>query len=218
MLATFQACGHQRSSEDKGTVDDSSANPGPAEITEVVDNRKIENTTNNSAEQTDHHNIQSTGSVDISQAPQTHHNNSIVTETGNSGDNDNSAACGFKMEKPKMPKFTGDVREYAIFRADFKHAIESRYSKRDSITFLRVCLQGQPLDLIKGIGSDYDAAWEYLDSIYGDPRFVSDTVTKDIAKFRQLQHGEDARFCDLVHFGEALLQYAQRSRSPSRYG
>lgn len=35
-----------------------------------------------------------------------------------------TAACGFKMEKPKMPKFTGDVREYAIFRADFKHAIE----------------------------------------------------------------------------------------------
>ena len=27
-------------------------------------------------------------------------------------------ACGFKMDKPKMHKFTGDVREYAIFRAD----------------------------------------------------------------------------------------------------
>ena len=52
---------------------------------------------------------------------------------------------------------------------------------------------------IKGIGSDYDAAWDYLDSIYGDPRFVSDTVMQDIVKFRPLQHGEDARFCNLVH-------------------
>ena len=34
--------------------------------------------------------------------------------------------CSFKMEKHKMPKFSGDVREYAIFRADFKYAIESR--------------------------------------------------------------------------------------------
>ena len=34
--------------------------------------------------------------------------------------------CGFKMEKPKMPRFSGDVREYSIFRDDFKHAIESR--------------------------------------------------------------------------------------------
>lgn len=98
-----------------------------------------------------------------------------------------------------MPKFTGDVREYAIFRADFKHAIESKYSKRDAITFLRTCLQDKLLELIKGIGSDYDAAWDYLDSIYGDPRFVSDTITQDIVKFRALQIGEDARFCDLVH-------------------
>ena len=98
-----------------------------------------------------------------------------------------------------MPKFYGGVRKYAIFRADFKHAIESRYSKRDAITFLRSCLQGKPLELIKGIGSDYDAAWEYLDSIYGDGRFVSDTVMQDILKFKSLRDGEDARFYDLVH-------------------
>ena len=34
--------------------------------------------------------------------------------------------CGFKVEKPKMPSFSGDVREYAICRSDFKHAIEAR--------------------------------------------------------------------------------------------
>ena len=111
----------------------------------------------------------------------------------------NTNSCGFRMEKPKLPKFTGDVREYAIFKADFKHAIESRYSKRDSITLLRTCLKDKPLELIKGIGCDYDAAWEYLDSIYGDPRYVSDTITQDIAQFKALQEGEDARFCDLVH-------------------
>ena len=103
------------------------------------------------------------------------------------------------MEKPKLPKFSGDVREYMIFRADFKHAIESRYTKRDSITLLRTCLKEKPLELIKGIGSDYDAAWEYLDAIYGDPRFVSDTITQDIVKFKALEEGEDVRFCDLVH-------------------
>ena len=96
-------------------------------------------------------------------------------------------ACSFKMEKPKMPKCSGDVREYAIFRSDFKHAIEARYSKRDASTILCTCLQGKPLELIKGIGSDYDAAWEYLDSIYGDPRYVSDTITQDIVKFRPIR-------------------------------
>lgn len=97
-----------------------------------------------------------------------------------------------------MPKFYGDARECAIFRADFKHAIESRYSKRDTITFLCTCLQGKLLERIKVIRSDYDAAWEYLDSIYGDARVVLDTVMQHLAKVKSLCNGEDGRFCDLV--------------------
>lgn len=139
--------------------------------------------------------MQSSEQESINTSP---NNDSIIENSGNDYASP-SGACGFKMEKPKMPKFCGDVREYAIFRADFKHAIESRYSKRDAITFLRTCLQGKPLELIKGIGSDYDAAWEYLDSIYGDARFVSDTVMQDLVKFKSLRDGKDARFCDLVH-------------------
>ena len=38
-----------------------------------------------------------------------------------------------------------------------------------------------------------------MDSIYGDPCFVSDTITQDIVKFGALQDGEDARFCDQAH-------------------
>ena len=120
-------------------------------------------------------------------------------QTSNEAQNSGHTPCGFKMEKPKMPRFNGDVRDYAIFRADFKHAVDTRYGKRDAISLLRTSLQGRPLELIKGIGTDYDAAWEYLDSIYGDPRFVADTVTQDIVRFRPLREGEDARFCDLVH-------------------
>lgn len=129
-----------------------------------------------------------------------------VNDVNNTSPTDNTeqnttpaGACTFKLEKPKLPVFTGNVRDYAIFRSDFKHAIEAKYTKRDAITLLRTCLRDKPLELIKGIGSDYDAAWEYLDAIYGDPRFVSDTVTQDIVQFRALQDGEDARFCDLVH-------------------
>ena len=93
----------------------------------------------------------------------------------------NEQSCGFQMEKPKFPKFSGDVRDYVIFRADFKHTIESRYIKRDAITLLqtKTCFKDKPLELIQGIGSD--------------------TITQDIAQFRALQEEEDARFCDLVH-------------------
>ena len=108
-------------------------------------------------------------------------------------------ACGFRMEKPKLPQFSGDVREYVIFRADFKHAIEPRYTKRDAITLLRSCLTDKALDLIRGVGSHYEAACECLDSLYGDPWVVADTVTQDIVKFKPLSEDEETRFDDLVH-------------------
>lgn len=78
----------------------------------------------------------------------------------------------------------------------FEHLLILLYlsKERDAITLLRANLHGKPLELIKGIGQDYDAAWEYLESIYGDLRFVADTITQDIARFK-----EDACFCDLVH-------------------
>ena len=122
----------------------------------------------------------------------------VVNVVDNSGDLSFSNGVmktepgGFKMEKPNMrSRFSGDVREYAIFRADLKHVIETSYSKRDCLTYLHTCLQGRPLELIKGIVSDYDAVWEYLDSIYANPTFVSDTITLDIVKLRPIRDGED---------------------------
>ena len=86
-----------------------------------------------------------------STTPLNNENNVQVPNLRVSGPSTSSNVCSFKMEKPKLPKFAGDVREYAIFKADFKHAIEAQYTKRDSITFLGRCLHGKPLDLIKGL-------------------------------------------------------------------
>lgn len=64
--ASVSGISSRQSSENKGTDDDSFTNP--AEIIEDVDNVNVENTTNNSVEQTDHKKSQSTGFVDILQA------------------------------------------------------------------------------------------------------------------------------------------------------
>lgn len=39
-----------------------------------------------------------------------------------------------------MLKFFGDVRDYMIFKVDFKYFVEIRYSKWDVIILLRVSL------------------------------------------------------------------------------
>ena len=48
-----------------------------------------------------------------------------------------------------VPVFAGNVKDYAIFRSDFKHAIEAKYAKRDAVTLLRTCLRDKQLELIK---------------------------------------------------------------------
>lgn len=53
----------------------------------------------------------------------------------------------------------------------------------------------KPLETIRGIGSAYDTALEYLDSVYGDLRFAAD----DINNVRAVKEGEDSRFCELVN-------------------
>ena len=92
-------------------------------------------------------------SINTQQPPSSAKNDKGLDENGTFAGgyeiNDNGASksgtCGFKMEKPKMPKLAGDVREYAIFRTDFKHAIESKYNERDATTYLRTCLPEKPL-------------------------------------------------------------------------
>ena len=165
-------------------------------------NNTDSNTSTIAVEQADANNTDSNTStiaVEQSEAVEIHVENSGSNAQNDVSSPQESIACNFKVEKPKLPCFNGDVREYATFKSDFKHAIERKYSKRDAITMLRTCLKDKPLQLIKGIGTDYDAVWHYLDAIYGDPRYVSDTVTQDIMNFRKLDNGDDARFCDLVH-------------------
>ena len=123
--------------------------------------------------------------------------------------------CSFKIEKPKLPKFGGNIREYAMFKSDFKHIVHSKYSKSDAITLLRTCLVGKPLQLIQGLGSDLDAAWAYLDSIYGDPRFLADAVTSDISSFRPLREGDNKGFCDFVHLIKRSYNTLKEVRHPN---
>ncbi|KAJ8019123.1 hypothetical protein HOLleu_42503 [Holothuria leucospilota] len=104
-----------------------------------------------------------------------------------------------RIEKPKLPIFTGDVREYRTFKDDFRHMIDQLYEPRDAVSILRTSLTGRPLEMLRGIGTDYNACWEYLDMTYGNPRVISDAVTQDITKFRPLKEGEDARFSELAH-------------------
>nr|XP_054761134.1 uncharacterized protein LOC129267449 [Lytechinus pictus] len=118
---------------------------------------------------------------------------SNATPERNNDRAERASSCKVQIERPKLPQFSGDVRDYTTFKSDFKHLIEFRYEKRDAITILRTSITGKPLDLIRGLGNDYEATWAHLDNIYGDPRLVAHAIVYDLGKFHPLKEGEDGR-------------------------
>jgi hypothetical protein len=60
-----------------------------------------------------------------------------------------SLTCGFEVEKPKLPRFSQDVRDYFIFRPDFSMPLIQGITKGTRFHF---CGRGKPLELGITIG------------------------------------------------------------------
>ena len=108
-----------------------------------------------------------TGRLFSSLSPTTENNGTITTNY--------NTKCAFRMEKPKMLKFSGRCkREFSLFKADFKHMVDVWFSKRDAIAYNS---HSMPTRLSvrddKRICQDFDAAWEYLCNF-------ADTIIQDI--------------------------------------
>ena len=102
-----------------------------AELTDDISQENLSGATNNSVNQEE---VIVNAQSDRQGDGETTQNRTNDRDKNETGTVYNVKSCCLQMEKPKLPKFSGDVREYAIFRADFKHAIETRSTKRDSIT------------------------------------------------------------------------------------
>ena len=92
----------------------------------------------------------------------------------------------------KPPKFSGDIRDFARFKADFKKIVESEH--RDQIHQIYVmkecCLQGKSHDLVRNLDNLSDI-WERLTEKYGDTTEIVDSVIKDIQNVTIQRGSED---------------------------
>ena len=131
------------------------SDPTSSSVNDINQNTSTNGTKHNSTGdiiQTSNPTIQN-GGVTQGNSDSVNNIQTVMQTTGTNGIQATNATgeqltCNFKLEKPKLPKFTGDVREYAIFRSDWKHIVDTRYAKRDAITLLRANLSDKPLELM----------------------------------------------------------------------
>ena len=92
---------------------------------------------------------------------------------------------GLKLERMKMPSFSGDIREYPRFKADFqKHVMPCLKNKDSSAYVLKSCLSAGPLDIVKNVDEDIFEMWSRLDDKYGRIPKLIDAVMLDIEQLR----------------------------------
>ena len=88
-------------------------------------------------------------------------------------------------EKMQNPKFSGDIRLFARFKANFEKIVvptcPDKYEQ--AYTIKRSCLQGDCKKLVENL-ADIDKIWERLENRYGNTTEIVDVVLQGIQQFQ----------------------------------
>ena len=104
-----------------------------------------------------------------------------------------------RTEKMKLPSFSGNIRNYARFKRDFKDIVLPLYPDPIHQIFVikENCLKGPARTLIENM-EDMDAIWNRLDDKYGDRIDLVDVVIKELEGLPSMKGNEDQKFVQLV--------------------
>ena len=119
---------------------------------------------------------------------------------------------GVRMERIKMATFSGNIRDYPRFKADFKRQVSPNFNndKHAAAYTLKSCLSGIPLNIIRNVEDDLAKMWERLDDKYGKPSKFTDDVMNDIKRLKSVKEGDDRRFIELVDVVEGGFRDLER--------
>ena len=106
------------------------------------------------------------------------------------------------LEKIKLPKFDGEIREYPQFKRDFQRHVEPTLDKGDVSYVLRSCLGKEPYETVKSVDDDINEMWKRLDDKYGDPAKAADVIIDSIRRTKIIREGEDKRLVEFVNMLE----------------
>ena len=112
----------------------------------------------------------------------------------------------FRLEKMKMPRFSGELREYPRFRKDFKVQVMPSLNSITAPYTLRSCLYEEPLAVVRGVDDDIDEMWRRLDEKYGDPAKITDVIINSIQRVKAIKEGEDKRFVEFVDVLKVVIK------------
>ena len=104
-----------------------------------------------------------------------------------------------KIERMKLPTFSGKIRDYPRFKTDFQKYVAPSIKKgSDAYILKEMCLKEEALELIKNVDDDTNAIWDRLDDRYGKASKLVDVIMYDIKTLKPVSDGEDKKFLELI--------------------
>ena len=83
-------------------------------------------------------------------------------------------------QKPTMPKFNGEFRDYAEWKNEFKDSILPHFDEKKGIRLLN---EHSPKDIELKNCLSIKEAWTKLDSKYANPYLITTILIDDYVKF-----------------------------------
>lgn len=133
------------------------------------------------------------------------------TVQANTSSKTKSQCLDLKMERMKMPRFDGDIREYPRFKSDFTKHVMPLVTSNDSAAYiLKSFLDKQPLETIKNVDDDLGEMWLRLDDKYGRSSKIVDAIMYDIKLLKPVTENNSTRFVEFVNTIERCHRDLQR--------
>ena len=105
-----------------------------------------------------------------------------------------------KMERMKMPTFSGNIRDYPRFKSEFQKHVAPLTTSEDAAAYLlKSCLEKEALEVVKNVNDDLKQMWERLDDRYGRSSKLVDAIMNEIKQLKVVPDRSSAKLIDLVN-------------------
>ena len=96
-----------------------------------------------------------------------------------------------KIEPLKFSKFTGDIRKYPQFKAEFIKHIKPLCSSDQEVIVLKSYLSDEVRDIVDNVGDDSREVWVRMDQKYGNTGKLVDKILCDVKSLSRTNPGND---------------------------
>ena len=108
-------------------------------------------------------------------------------------------SSSIKLEKIRFRQFTGDIRQYPKFKADFMKHIQPLCNANEVAFVIKSHLSEEVNHDIENLGDNIEIIWTRLDRKYGDKCKLIDSIMAEIKRMPPCCDNDNAQILRFVH-------------------